>query len=474
MVQDHGKGHGMAQHEYMNVDEQNASGSKSMVFVPTSLPIVSNLSMDALMAHFSDDVFDKTPTSHMRHLLEAIAGPAGFGELLRQSVEDWLDGGVETAWLGFVDRLFAQIYGLPRIWDETVAFDPTDALVTTDEYDQVLIAEAWYKARFVDLMRAMNCGGTVKGFKYAVRAITFGECDLYETWRYAAHDFEVGRLGHTLYNEVVIAPYNTFTPFQRDLLLRVLDRIKPANVVVTVEPLGLAVDVAHPIRSVSATSSAFEVVRTLTNAVDNSVLPPTADMYAGPAPHGYDTLPGLGIGQSAEVPLPVMNHVQEYGEYYVCDASNASQIEAVTYGQSEDGVSVEPADDWTDRVTDVRWSAWRRFAWADSPDNYPGGKYGQHPKTAPALAKDGSPYVFEWESQEAYETAEGARIVDGGGEVSGHTYRTVLSRSTSSVTYLPEMAVASVNDVSGRVTSLPSSSLAPTANQYDDLARALS
>jgi hypothetical protein len=74
--------------------------AEDMVFIPSSLPLVSSINLDSLMAHFDDNVYDKSPTSHLRHIIEVLCGKSGFGGLLYKSVRDWLNGGVETAWLG--------------------------------------------------------------------------------------------------------------------------------------------------------------------------------------------------------------------------------------------------------------------------------------------------------------------------------------------------------------------------------------
>jgi len=152
------------------------------VFVPSSPPIISNIDIRSLLAHFDTYVYDVSDTSHIRHVVEVLCGQPGLGQLLYQSVRDWLNGGVETAWLGFVDHLFEQIYGLPRIYQEKNNFNPSDAILTTEEEDKVLVKEAWYKSRFVELMRGLTSGGTLQGFHYIVNSLTYDDCDIYETW----------------------------------------------------------------------------------------------------------------------------------------------------------------------------------------------------------------------------------------------------------------------------------------------------
>lgn len=446
-----------------NVSSGETNG-QNLVFTPSSLPIISQLSIDSLMLHWSDSVFDKGPTSHIRSLTRALCGESGLGELLRRSVTDWLNGGVETAWLMFLDRLFESIYGLPRIYAETTPWDTRDALVTADEAAEVLIREGWYKSRFVELMQGLCAGGTVEGFHHIIRAVTYDDADIYETWRYVKKDFPVGRMDYTLYNEVVIVPYNKeTTEQQRDLLLRILDRIKPSDVIVTVDMNGLEATIPYDIRSATASSSYFEIVRTITNSIDNAVLPSSIDLFGSKVPHGYDSIRNLKRGESAEIPEAIQNRTQEYSEYYVYDKSSIAQIQNVFYQSvsgTGDQMRVIDEQPYSESTATVKWSSWRAFDRADSPDNYPGGKYGRTPmvtpsEESPAVNKDGTPYIWEWPSQNAYETARSREIIADGGEVSGHNYRLRLSTAKQTTTFLPELSLVSVNDSVSELTMLP-------------------
>lgn len=437
---------------------------QNLVFTPSSLPIISQLSVDSLMSHWDDEVWDKGPTSHIRALTTVLCGESGLGELLRRSVTDWLNGGLETSWLMFVDRLFESIYGLPRIYAESTPWDTRDALVTADEAAEILIKEGWYKSRFAELMMALTSGGTVEGFRHAVKAITYDDGDIYETWRYRKKDFPVGRMNYTLYNEVVISPYNKdTTEQQRDLLLRVLDRIKPADVIVTVDMNGLEATIPYDVRNITASSSYFEIVRTLTNSVDNSVLPSATALFGADYPHGYDAIRSLEKGESTEIPEAMENRTQEYSEYYVYDRSSVAQIQDVYYQSvSGTGDQQKTVDEipYSDSESAVKWSSWRVFERADSPDNYPGGKYGRTPMIAPtedfpAVNKDGTPYIWPWSSQSEYEDAQKRKIIADGGEVSGSNYRVRLYTSKKTTTYLPEMSLVTVNDSVSQLTMLP-------------------
>ena len=427
-----------------------------MVYIPSALPIISNISIDSLMRHFDDGCFDKTSTSHIRHVVEVLCGESGMGGLLYQSVRNWLNGGVETAWLGFLDQLFASIYGLPRIYAESTVFNVSDAMLTADEVNEALVKEAWYKARFRDLMLALQAGGTVRGFRYAVQAVMYCDCDIYETWRYLKQDFKVGRLGYTIYNEVVICPYDkNVTEQQKELLLRILDRLKPAETVVTIDMNGLEAFKDREVRSISASSTYFEIIKTLTNSVDNSKLPSKSQMFADDFAYGYDAYLNLATGESTEVRKPLQSRTQEYSEYYTYDKSSAAQVVEVDYTTLNAKDEEMPEDNYSERESTTKWSAWMTFPIQDSPDNYPGGKYGRTPMKEPAVNKDGTPYIFEWDSQEAFEKWYGDDVIKNGGQVKGHQFRTKLSVSNTTTTYLPEMSLVTVEDFTNNMQVLP-------------------
>jgi len=93
---------------------------------------------------------------------------------------------------------------------------------------------------------------------------------------------------------------------------------------------------------------------------------------------------------------------------------------------------------WSDITNDpagsartTTWGPYQTYGLADSPDNYPGGKYGQHPTYAPALEMTGAAYGFEWTSQSQWVAYKQADVIRLGGEADGTQYRVqVITVST--------------------------------------------
>jgi hypothetical protein len=111
----------------------------------------------------------------------------------------------------------------------------------------------------------------------------------------------------------------------------------------------------------------------------------------------------------------------------------------------------------------AQFGPWLSYAVADSPDNYPGGKFGVHPTSAPALNPDGTPYNFPWASQTAYVSAKVTEVQAMGGQADYVHYRLpVQAPSTTKEVFLPEYAIANAPPV---MDSTVSSSLTARRNR---------
>lgn len=81
------------------------------------------------------------------------------------------------------------------------------------------------------------------------------------------------------------------------------------------------------------------------------------------------------------------------------------------------------------------YTDWIDYELADSPDNYPGGKYGVTPTTLPALNADGSPYDFAWPSQQAYVLHRIEEIRDLGGIADTDHYKLPIAVDDTELAY---------------------------------------
>ncbi len=252
---------------------------------------------------------------------------------------------------------------------------------------------------------------------------------------------DLGRSEESSRSEVVIRPHkDEVSPGEMRLLRDMLGKIASIDTTVTVNTLGLAVFDPTPIASACADSTYFEVQKVVTSTPVFDDMPPpellSIDLLS--------TEQWMFSKDPTLAPYAAFNISQESGYYYLVGGGARSPIDSVTYGVVyDDGQwmrseanfeSYDPAGYYTD------WIAYEK---ADSPDNYPGGKFGLHPPTAPARNSDGTPYIFPYLTQQAYVDVEKDKIIAIGGIANDHNYKLPITTNTHDrKEYLPEYAIA--------------------------------
>lgn len=401
-------------------------------------PYLSSPDTKSLMKHFDEDAYDVSPTSHIYALVEALAGPAGAGDLIEKSLIARARESIETTWFRDLDSLFGNVLGIPRMLEETYNYNANKDVLTEQERIEVELKDAWYRARLKDLLTGLQHGGTEDGFRFICRAITSVDSDIYEAWRYRDRYDSVGRLTPLADRELIVVPQKqSVSERERRHFHIVADRLKPADSIVTITPDGMPVHNVLGIKSVAADGSYFEIRKTVTQSVDMSTIPPpeylAEELYAGEKWLYY-----LQEGEQGEVPAAMFDTCQEFSQWYSYMPGSSSQITFAEYlanGRQE--------ANWSLNFAEQAWTDWISFPKADSPDNWPGGKDGRTPLSAPALTKQGEPYVFPEVSQSAYETKLHAQIVANGGEVRKGQYRIPLSNKTSSQSFVASATISS-------------------------------
>jgi hypothetical protein len=241
-------------------------------------------------------------------------------------------------------------------------------------------------------------------------------------------------------SEVTVVPHKgSYAPNEARVLREMLDKITPQDTVVTINPDGLAVNAPLPIRAVASDSVYFQVEKIVTG---------TPDLESLPAPEllAIDLNPGenwLLSGSPELAPYARFNITQEYGYYYLASGGDRSPIDTVTYGtlQSDGTVKTERDLEWWESTE--QYDSWINYEKADSPDNYPGGKYGLTPTTAPAVGSDRKNYQFPYASQADYVAEKKAWALSLGGEADDMRYRLPIQRTQDvKRIYTPDLAIA--------------------------------
>ena len=286
--------------------------------------------------------------------------------------------------------------------------------------------------------------GRSDGSSYAATELATGHQVFYGT-KAEADSFVTGKTGWRVQqirprSEVTIVPHKTdTTPRENRLLLEMLSKINTVDTVVTINPNGLSVHAPVAVRAIAADSTYYQVEKMVTGTPVLEDLP-TPELLAidlDPSEHWLNP-------RSPELaPYAQFNITQEYGSYYLVSGGSRSPIDQVDYGilQDDGSTKTEPPLDWYEQTE--QYGAWTGYDIADSPDNYPGGKFGLTPSSAPALNPDRSPYHFVYASQADYVTARKAEVVRLGGEANDIRYRLPAQKTnTSKRVYTPDLAIA--------------------------------
>lgn len=251
-------------------------------------------------------------------------------------------------------------------------------------------------------------------------------------------NYNFGRTGNNLRTEVLITPHKTITRQERRNLELVLDRLKPREAVLTIDT-GIEVNLPVGFRFVAADSSYFETDIQVTGAsgISNAAARNYYSTITSPAPSSDSTIFYLEDGVKTAARTLAFTRGQESYEEYDYSSESISTIDSIEY-ESVDDIEADPSsrtvegEHLVQNAFDIRFGPWTNFDLADSPDNFPGGKYGQSPLVAPALNQDGTPYQFRYDSQEDYVAEQTEIIVAAGGEANSTQYRLRLAQASVS------------------------------------------
>ena len=263
------------------------------------------------MAHFDESLYDLRPESHLVRFMKALLGDAGAGQLRKRYTVARLQTTLNGTNFYDLDGFYGALFGAQRKTDERLPINPMVDTATPDEWDDISTRDARYRERIYALAKALPMAGTVPGLQQAAEALTGVECDVYETWQLlesgslvslgrtwqdVEDDFEtwdlletsdqtwnsvegrteVGRAGASNRDEVIIRPKRDYTPAdgtaeairesqrqrQEDEMnvSRVLNVLKPAGVLLTVDSDGLMLHVPSRIANLFADSNFWEVL----------------------------------------------------------------------------------------------------------------------------------------------------------------------------------------------------------------------
>ncbi|MET7363285.1 hypothetical protein ABZS76_33275 [Streptomyces sp. NPDC005562] len=269
--------------------------------------LVADVALAEQVRHFPDEIYDLRPTSHLMRLMQALLGDSGVGQLRKRLLLSQLQSlSASGARFFDLDRFYGALFGATRTDDEQLPINPMEtSTATAAEWESIEAADASFRDRMTALAQSIAQGGTLPGLQAAAEAVTAAEVDVFESWALleaaedpeeAGHTWEwmegatwqeyegqiwgalegvpfYGRSGVLTRSELLVRvnrdyPSTAEGRAQRAsdewALVRVLERIKPAHVLLTVDTQGTSALLPRAISAVSADSEHWEIVTRVT------------------------------------------------------------------------------------------------------------------------------------------------------------------------------------------------------------------
>ncbi len=242
------------------------------------------------LRHFDSETWNLSAESSLVKLAKALLGDAGVSQVAKRVLMSRLQGAIRSTHFFDLDRFYGALFGLRRSASERLTFDPSTDKATAEEWEDASRRDASYRSRIEQFARAISFGPTPLGMELIAEAVLGVDCDIQEVWRTADRTYQtwgdlegayatwgdleatgltwgdVASPGDGLAvpglnrREFVIRPRRAITEAERYDVMRVIDRFRPVDSIVTVDASGLPVHTAVVPRAIEADSEHWEVI----------------------------------------------------------------------------------------------------------------------------------------------------------------------------------------------------------------------
>jgi hypothetical protein len=286
----------------------NATIPQSTALASATNMLVADSSIESHLQNFPEEAYDLRPTSHLVRIMQVLLGESGVGQLRKRlALAQWAASSVQGARFFDLDRFYGALFGARRTPAEELPVNAMDtATATLDEWEQMEASDASYRDRMVALARSLPMAGTKPGLQAAAEAVLGAPVEIFESWalleaagagdighswdyleaafaNWTAIDGQLwsslegaqfsGRSGVQTRSEVLVRIRKEYpqTPQGRQdrqddawAVSRVLERLKPANVLLTVDAQGVTVQKELAVAAADADSENWQVVQQVT------------------------------------------------------------------------------------------------------------------------------------------------------------------------------------------------------------------
>lgn len=319
---------------------------------PTLLQQTGMLSPDrsttSRLNNFDPELFDMSDTSHLTRLMRVLLGDSGTGALRKRYTVARLAATIQGSNFYDLDEFYGSLFSMTRKPEEVLPVNPMISVANPDQWDDIDTSDAYYRERIIRLAQSLPMAGTLEGLKMAAEAVSGVECDLIETWKMIAAGYtpftgrtwfqiaadqqpnflatfptwsstigqtwqsmigttQIGLTGTSSPDEVIIVPKRDYAAYgvgqtdpsraialakQWDVknIMQVLEKIKPAGVLVSVSTDGIKTDQDVQIASLYADSENWQII--------SRVNPSPSVTAGGSSPYATSDVPTSSSGGS--------------------------------------------------------------------------------------------------------------------------------------------------------------------------------
>lgn len=268
---------------------------------------------------FPENLYTHSSQGTLFKFLTALVGDAGVGGYKKNMLYPRLANSISNTHFHDLDKFFGNPLKLPRTKEETYEFDPITETLTLDQWSEVRRKDAWYRARCIEYMKAIQLGNSPEGMRRLAQAASGVNCDIFERWKFLddqISDEPIGmaNIGFTgSRNEFTVIPLaSSLRPEDERRVSNAIHRLKPANAIFSIRP-ELEPRINVPIAEIETTSTYFQAQRIVTG--NKNVQYPPVDLKTG-----------LWIepGQAKEAPLVAFASRSEYTTWPTIVSANSS------------------------------------------------------------------------------------------------------------------------------------------------------
>lgn len=166
-------------------------------FEQVTSPLNPGLRTANRFAHFSSDVYDLSPESHLSKLLKVFLGDAGVGQVQKRMMLARIQASLGGTNFFDLDAFYGAIFGAQRSAAEVLEVNPHIDMLTPDEWEVALLRDGSFRSRASRLASAIHLGATVDGLKGVAEAMIGATVDVHEQWQISG-DLPYGRTWESL------------------------------------------------------------------------------------------------------------------------------------------------------------------------------------------------------------------------------------------------------------------------------------